>query len=140
MFKHILVPVDFTEQTSSTLQLAQRMAAMDNGRLTILHVIELIAGSSTEGELKEFYEDLRTQAEEKLAALLVGLGGKDGRHSSAIAYGERVAEILAYAEENEVDLIIMRSHKVDPNDPSPRWGTISQKVGILAPCPVLLVK
>ena len=42
--------------------------------------------------------------------------------------------------QHQVDLTIMKSHKVDLEDRSHGWGTISYKVSILAQCPVLLVK
>ena len=42
--------------------------------------------------------------------------------------------------ENDVDLIILGSQKIDPARPGQGWGTTSYKVGILCRCPVLLVK
>jgi universal stress protein A len=38
------------------------------------------------------------------------------------------------------DLIVLPSHRVNPSMVGRDWGTISYKVGILAQCPVLLVK
>jgi universal stress protein A len=140
MFNHILIPVDFSEQTLATVHLAQRMASLDGGHLTLLHVIELIADSSPEGELKGFYKELEAQAQRKFEALLAE-ATEDGYHiASTIRYGNRVEEILAYADENNVNLIVMLSHKIDPADPTQHWGTISQKIGLLAQCPVLLVR
>jgi universal stress protein A len=57
-----------------------------------------------------------------------------------VVYGNRTRETVRYAEQNQVDLIIMKSHKVDLEDRAQGWGTISYKVSILAQCPVLLVK
>ena len=57
-----------------------------------------------------------------------------------IIIGNRVEEIIRFAEEQEVDLIVMASHKIDLEHPDEGWGTISQKVGLLAQCPILLVK
>ena len=55
--------------------------------------------------------------------------------------GLRVAEaIVKYAAANEVDLIVLASHRVKPSRVDRDWGTMSYKVGILAQCPVLLVK
>jgi universal stress protein A len=55
--------------------------------------------------------------------------------------GNRVAEILRFAQENKIDLIVMSSHKLPVRRPTVEsWGTISYKVGILSRCPVLLVK
>jgi nucleotide-binding universal stress UspA family protein len=60
--------------------------------------------------------------------------------ASAFVYGRRAGEIVQYAAANEVDLIVLASHRVNPSRIARDWGTISYKVGILAQCPVLLVK
>ncbi|MFP4445860.1 MAG: universal stress protein [Desulfosudaceae bacterium] len=57
-----------------------------------------------------------------------------------IIYGNRAAQILQFAGEHKIDLIVMSSHKVDPDDPARGWGTISHKVSILSQCPTMLVK
>jgi nucleotide-binding universal stress UspA family protein len=57
-----------------------------------------------------------------------------------IKHGKRIQEILRFAEDLKADLIIMNSHRMDPENPAEGWGTISHKVGILSQCPVLLVK
>jgi nucleotide-binding universal stress UspA family protein len=59
---------------------------------------------------------------------------------SAVVYGRRAEEIVKYASANNVDLIVLASHRVNPSMVNRDWGTISYKVGILAQCPVLLVK
>ena len=55
-------------------------------------------------------------------------------------YGNRAQEIVRYAMEAGVDLIVLTSHRIDLQDSSAGWGTVSYKVGILSQCPVLLVK
>jgi universal stress protein A len=47
---------------------------------------------------------------------------------------------VRFAIANEADLIVLASHRVNPSAVDRDWGTISYKVGILAQCPVLLVK
>ena len=49
-------------------------------------------------------------------------------------------EILRFAVDEEVDLIVLASHRLDPSKPGDGWSTLSYRIGILAPCPVLLVK
>jgi universal stress protein A len=60
--------------------------------------------------------------------------------SRVLVRGRRAEEIVKYAEAHEVDLIVLASHRVKPSLVDRDWGTISYKVGILAQCPVLLVK
>jgi len=57
-----------------------------------------------------------------------------------IKFGKRAEEILHVAEEENADLAVLRSHRVDSSMSGRDWGTISYKVGILATCPVLLIK
>jgi nucleotide-binding universal stress UspA family protein len=57
-----------------------------------------------------------------------------------VVFGHRAPEIVRYAGEGESDLIVLKSHRIDLENPAAGWGTVSYKVGILAQCPVLLVK
>jgi universal stress protein A len=140
MFKHILIPVDFSIQTKDTLTIAKPFVAAENGRITLLHVIELIADTQRDGELNSFYERLEEQARAKFETLLTENRLNNLSVATEIIYGERVTEILDYADQHQVDLIVMASRKVDPANPAGGLGTISQRIGILAQCPVLLVK
>ena len=62
------------------------------------------------------------------------------RVEEKVLFGNRVEEIVKSAAESRADLIVLGSHKVDLRRPGHGFGTISYKVGILAQCPVLLVK
>lgn len=139
MFNHILVPVDFSERNAQALAIAVDMARASHGRVSLLHVIKLIAGSSYE-EFEDFYEKLETEAGEKMAVLCRPFADEAVEITTHVLIGHRVHEIVTYADENQVDLIVMNSHKIDLKNPDEGWGTISHKVGILAQCPILLVK
>jgi nucleotide-binding universal stress UspA family protein len=54
--------------------------------------------------------------------------------------GTPAEEIVKYAAKERVDLIVLASHRVNLSGSARGWGTTSYKVGILCPCPVLLVK
>ena len=53
---------------------------------------------------------------------------------------KRAAEIVKYASRNEVDLIVLSSHRIEKIHPAEGWATISYRVAILAHCPVMMVK
>ena len=57
-----------------------------------------------------------------------------------ILYGNRANEIVRFAHENDIDLIVLSSHRIDAATEALGFGTISYKVGILAHCPVMMVK
>ncbi|MBX3000546.1 MAG: universal stress protein [Caldilineaceae bacterium] len=140
MFKHILIPVDFSAQTRDSLIIAKPIVDIGKGRVTLLHVIEMIADTRRDGELGGFYTKLEEQAKTKFESLLAEGCLENLSVTTEIIFGERVHEILDYADQHEVDLIVMASRKVDRVNPMGGLGTISQRIGILAQCPVLLVK
>jgi universal stress protein A len=139
MFKHILVPTDVAGQENHALDIAVKLCAMDGGRISLLHVIEVIANTTFE-EFSDFYEKLEKKAHASLQRMVDRVKDTDMDILPEVIYGNRAQEILRFVEEREVDLIVMKSHRIDVEDRAQGWGTISYKVGILAPCPVMLVK
>jgi len=139
MFEHILVPVDFTPKNKKALEITLQIAGSEKVRVSLLHVVEIIE-DATFGEFGEFYSGLEKRAEKKMAGLVAFCENHGAQVTDKIAFGNRVQEILKYATDTEVDLIVMSSHKLHLEEPSRDWGTISYKIGILSQCPVLLVK
>lgn len=139
MFRHILVPVDLAETNQRALDFAVNLAILSQARITLLHVIELISGT-TVTEFADFYTALQQQAETKLRSLMLPHRETTVVIDYQITFGDRTREILRVAEATGVDLIVLRSHQVDPAAPTQGWGTISHKIGILAQCPVMLMK
>ena len=139
MFRHILVPTDFSEESKRALNIALNISESENALVTILHVIEIIADTTFE-EYESFYTKLETKAWENMDTLADQSDEKDSAVEKKVLYGNRINEIIKFADENLVDLIVLNSHKIDVNDPGKGWGTISYKVGILSNCPVMLVK
>lgn len=141
MFSDILVPVDLTEKNRAAVEVAADLArsAEADARLTLLHVIETIDHVPFE-DLEDFYSTLQGKAETGLDELsaLVPAGGPEIRRR--VVYGHRARAIVDYAADEGCDLIVLSSHRVDPERRGEDWATISHKVAILAPCPVLLVK
>jgi nucleotide-binding universal stress UspA family protein len=139
MFKHILVPTDLTEKSSRALEIAVKMAQYEVCAVTLLHVIEIIKDAGYE-EFAGFYEKLRVRAEDKMEEMVKRYAGQKLVIDQKIAFGKRVQEIIGFAHENSVDLIVLSSHKIDSHGAVEGWGTISYRVGILSHCPVMMVK
>jgi nucleotide-binding universal stress UspA family protein len=139
MFKHILVPVSRVAEVKNALELAVNMLTKESGEITLLHVIELIQDMPYE-EFKNFYDGLEQQSQEDLKMAQRRYEKRGIEINTQIVFGQRVKEILSYAEHEKVDLIVLQSHPVDLTDPTRGWGTISYRVAILSRCPVMLVK
>jgi nucleotide-binding universal stress UspA family protein len=136
MFQRILVPVDFTRKNRRALRLAVDMAR-SGGTITLLHVIERIE-LVPDAELGGFYRRLEGLARRRMAAMTDALARKGCDVRRRILRGHRVEEIVKSAA--DMDLVLLASHRLGPRRLSRGWDTLSYRVAILAPCPVLLVK
>jgi nucleotide-binding universal stress UspA family protein len=136
MFKRILVPVDFTPMNRRALRLAVELARPGKATITLMHVIERIE-LVPDAELRGFYRKLQGRARRQLAALAATLAGKGCKVRRRILRGSRVVEIVRAAA--RMDLVVLASHRVARGRLS-RGYTLSHRVALLAPCPVLLVK
>jgi len=139
MFRRILVPVDLTDKNILALDIAIQLALQNQASVTLLHVIETLADLTFQ-ELEDFYKRLEKKARNKMDQMAERAIEKGVVVHPKIIYGQRAEEIVKYTLEQQIDLIIMTSHKVDLKNPTRGWGTLSYQVGILAQCPVLLVK
>ena len=140
MFAHILVPTDLAEKSIKGVEIAAKMVAGGiSRRITLLHVIETIDDAEEE-EFRPFYEKLRERAFGKMEDMVARIGSYGGNIHIEVLHGNRVREIVGFARENVVDLIVLGSHRIDNIDQAEGWATISYRVAILAHCPVLMVK
>lgn len=139
MFNHILIPSDLTGHTGRAVNMARDLGHEPGARITLFHVVETIAAASFD-EFGSFYQQLEQRASAHLASLAASLEGSGLEVTTMVVFGKPVDEILRFAVEGQVDLIVLASHKVDRSRPGHGWGTLSYKLGVLAPCAVLLVK
>jgi nucleotide-binding universal stress UspA family protein len=136
MFKRILVPVDLSEKSSGAVDAACRLAAVTQGEVTLLHVIETIEHLDFD-EMRSFYEKLEKKAEAGLRRLADPAPHKGVSMQTETVYGKRARSIIEFAAKRKMDLIVLNSHPIQTGAGFP---SISYEVGILASCPVLLLK
>lgn len=136
-FRHLLIPVDFSEEDEPLLELVLR--AIDRPRVTLLHVVEALE-SEAEDDLDEFYGMLRTNAERRMAALVGRFRTAGFDVAEQVHVGRRAGEILRASAAGEFDLVVMRSRRVDPARLDEAWRAMAHQVTVLCPCPVLLLK
>jgi nucleotide-binding universal stress UspA family protein len=138
MFKKIVVPLDLTDRHQPALDIAAELTRQCGGAVTLLHVIEVIPGLSMEEE-KSFYNRLERAARSHLKRIADVLAQRQITCRQEILYGNRAREITRYGVKTGADLIVLTAPWIEPDNPT-GWGSLSYKVGILARCPVLLVK
>ncbi len=139
MFNHILIPTDMTIHAERAVDIAVDLLKPTGGTVTLLHVIQTIEGLEFH-ELQSFYAELESRARKRLHALAARHTDAKVAMRTEVAYGTPITEILRLSEERQIDLVVLSSHTVNREDPTSGWGTLSYKVGVLVPCPVLLVK
>ncbi len=139
MFKKILLPVDLADKHGPALNVAADLANLGGGEIVLLHVIEVIAGLPMEEE-RDFYGRLEKRAREHLGRLGGQLKRRGVAWRTEILYGHRGAEVVRFAAATGIDLIVLTSPRLDPSNLAAGWGSLSYKISIVCPCPVLLVK
>lgn len=138
MFGRILLPIDLTDKNESALIVIRDLLA-ETGTVVLLHVIETIADAPFE-DMQDFYQRLEEKARSGMSSMAQGLTSRDFDVEQHVIYGRRAAEIVSFAQDNAIDLIVMSSRNLDPARPETAWGSISHQVAVLARCPVLLLK
>lgn len=142
MYKKILVPLDGSELSESSLQYAKTIAAgCGVTELVLLSVIEPVtqmAAYLSESWLKELEERNRAAIENYLTKIASKLRSEGMAIQTAIARGNPAKEILSYACDNRIDLIIMSTHG---SSGITRWfiGSIARKVVRHSAIPVLMI-
>ncbi len=140
MFEKILVPTDLTENSRKALDIAAKMATGESPvKISLVHVIETIEDADDE-EFKDFYDRLKKRAQKGMEKMADQFRNENVRIDQTILFGNRVREIVKFAHERKMDLIILSSHRIDEADVVGGWATISYRVGILSHCPVLMIK
>jgi nucleotide-binding universal stress UspA family protein len=139
MFKNILVPTDLTEKSQKAFDIAVSIALNYQSNITLLHIIEMIDYVEEE-EFNDFYEKLRKRAQKTLEKMASRYEEKELLVHKEVILGRRVPEIIHFANDQDIDLVILSSHKIEDFSSGEGWATISYKVGILARCPVMMVK
>lgn len=138
----IFFPTDLSGESLHALPFAAEMARTHNAKLYILHVIYDLdpAGASTVNNayLGKVYDELETLAKRELAAIGGCQGDEIDQVECHVTRGQPSQEILRFAREKEVDLIVIGSHGANGRD-RVKFGSVAERVVRRAPCPVLTV-
>ncbi len=139
-FQHLLIPLDFSGKNQSALEAAFEMAKVNSAKVTLLHVIERLDEAVEDPETVAFYDRLQQRADAELERLTQRFVESSIPVDYKVRLGKRVVEIVRYIGDHNVDLVVLSSHPVNPEQPGKSLSTISYQVSVLSPCPVLLMK
>ena len=139
----ILYPTDFSEYSAVAAKYACAFADQFNAELHLLHVLEvhssstpLFAGGLA---LAPQVQESKAAAESELDKVLDPQWQKGKRVVEATAEGTPFLEIIRYAKQNDIDLIVMGTHGRSALK-QVLLGSVAEKVVRKAPCPVLTVR
>ena len=141
--KHILTPIDFSEHSELALAHAREVAATYGATLDLLHVVEEptfpAMYSAMMHELYGTLPDLNQDALRALQHLLSHSSGPDVDIGLHVVKGRAGTEILHFADQHAIDLIVMPSHGLTGLQHL-LMGSVAEKVVRQAHCAVLVVK
>ncbi len=142
--QRILVATDFSETSKVALQQATELASIFQARLDVLHVVEEPFGyvASTHGYLPEadaFLESLSNAARIQLHQVLTPEEIQQWQARLSLRTGTPYAEIVRYAKDHQIDLIVLGTHGRGPLSHM-MLGSVAEKVVRYAACPVLTVR
>ncbi len=112
-YKHILLAVDFYENSETITNKAEDLAKKYQAKLSIVHVVDSLpitdAGYGTDIPFNmDLTAELMAGAKTRLVKLAEKLGVPEDRLS--LEMGSPKTEIIRIAEEKKVDLIVLGSH------------------------------
>lgn len=136
----ILLPTDFSDTAAHALDYARDLAARYRASVHLLHVVSDPRAQDWAGEVEglvvpDLLGKWKGDAERRLGAITLG----DVETVRAIRVGHAFVEILHYATQNAIDLIVMGTHGRGPVRHL-LLGSVAEKVVRKAPCPVLTVR
>ena len=136
--KRILVPTDFSETSAAALRYACALARRFAARVYLLNVADY-PGISAEGDYPaNIIETMQNAAHDHLRHLLTEQDVEDLQPDYATRIGPPAEEIVQYAHEHAIDLIVMGTHGRE-GVMRVVLGSVAETVVRRAPCPVLTV-
>jgi nucleotide-binding universal stress UspA family protein len=140
----ILVPTDFSKSSANALTYGAAFATRFGAELHLLHVVQDLALFIPEAVMlappmmppvEQFVSAARTALERTIQELAT----PELRIQPEVAEGTPFEEIIRFAREKDIDLIVMGTHG-HTGLAHLFMGSVAEKVVRRAPCPVLTVR
>ncbi|WP_136588791.1 universal stress protein [Salinigranum halophilum] len=140
MYDDILVPTDGSGGTDDTLTHALDIATRRGARVHALSVVDRrIYLSAARDQQDDILESLTESAESAVDAVETRAAGEDVETVGAVRDGVPHSEILKYADEAGIDLIVIGTHGRTGRDKLVNMGSVTERVVENATQPVLVV-
>ena len=141
--KKVLVPTDFSESARHAFTYGVSFAREYKADLVLLHVVEnLTVGYASDlfpVPMAEVFQEISGYAKAELARLGEEARGRGVTVQELVVQGKPSVEIIRFAAENQVDMIVLGTHGKGVLDQA-LFGSTTERVVRRAPCPVLTVR
>jgi nucleotide-binding universal stress UspA family protein len=140
--RHILVPVDFSENTPAVLDWAAHLAEEHGSAVTLLHAYHLpVEFQQLEGAYlpQDFWASVKSEAEQNLSRYAEPLRARGLTVELIVREGYPATVIEEEAIEQRADLIVIGTRGLSGLKHL-LLGSIAERVVQKSPCPVLTVK
>lgn len=142
--KRILVPTDFSEYSENALKYGCALSEKFGSALHLMHVLQDLVAMVPEPGLAfpapgDYMQDLQASAEKALHQLPKEGWAVGGEVVRAVRQGPPFVEIVRYAKENDIDLIVIGTHGRS-GLAHILLGSVAEKIVRKSPCPVLTVR
>ena len=141
-FQRILLATDFSETAAAATDLALVIARTFHASLDVLHVLETDIPNMTDGVVyipPNYYKEVEKQAAEKLEGVIPRADRDTLSVTLAMREGAPFVEIIRYAREQQMDLIVLGTHGRGAIA-HVIMGSVAERVVRKATCPVLTVR
>lgn len=139
MFKHIMVAFDNSAHAQKALTKGIEMAEAGDAALDLITVVQLPDYAGTIDEVDEMIRDGKKFYQEAHDRAAVEAKQRVALFNSKMLHGHTGETLVKYANDNEVDLIVMGSHGRSAVGRL-LLGSVSSYVVKHAKCPVLIVR
>ena len=138
----VLVPTDFSECSDAALRYGRALASAFGATLHLLHVVQdpytqPWAAEAFPAPLGDMLNEWQAQARDRLCTLI-----PEAERATTMVMtlmGSPSLEIVRYATEQGIDLIVIGTHGRGPLGHM-LLGSVAERVVRKAPCPVLTVR
>jgi nucleotide-binding universal stress UspA family protein len=143
--RSIVAPTDFSPHAEKAVRYACLLAERLGSTLHLLHVLsDVVPVVGPDPVLSpvlppEFYTEAEEQAQARLDQKLDPSWGQPAAVETAVRWGDAVEEIVAYARENQSDMIVIATHG-RTGLRHVLMGSVAERIVREAPCAVLTIR
>lgn len=140
----ILLPTDFSEYSKEASNFACEFVDRFGAELHLLHVLQDVSTAVPDMEMAtslwgDYMQELARSSELALADFLDSKWEQGKSIVRSVREGAPFVEVIRYARENDIDLIVMGTHGRSGLAHA-LLGSVAEKVVRKGPCPVLTVR